>query len=209
MATARPDHSGSIACMSEISQAFGRIERANVRSDAPLQSFDRALRSFAQECLQGMKQRLDGVKVRRILGQVAETCTNIPDRLLRTSDLVKRHVIDHYDVPPPQRRGQTLLYVGQECFAIHGSFDQHRSHDASLTEASDKRHGLPVPHRGIADQALSARAPTVEPQHVGGDCGFVDKYEVGRIKKALLAYPAPARESYVGSLALCRSQAFF
>ena len=195
--------------MSEISQAFGRIERANVRSDAPLQSFDRALRSFAQECLQGMKQRLDGVKVRRILGQVAETCTNIPDRLLRTSDLVKRHVIDHYDVPPPQRRGQTLLYVSQECFAIHGSFDEHWSHDASLTQAGDKRHGLPVPHWRVRDQALAARAPTLEPHHIGGNCGLVDEYQPGGIKPALLADPAAACASHVGALSLCRLQAFF
>jgi hypothetical protein len=32
---------------------------------------------------------------------------------------------------------------------------------------------------------------------------------VGRVKKALLAYPAPARASHVGSLALCRLQTFF
>lgn len=64
-------------------------------------------------------------------------------------------------------------------------------------------------HGGIADQALSAWAPTVEPQHVGGDGGFVDKYEVGRVKKALFAYPAPARASHVCSFALCRRpQAF-
>jgi hypothetical protein len=68
---------------------------------------------------------------------------------------------------------------------------------------------LPVPHRDIADQALSARVPTVEPYHIGGDCGLVDKYKVGWIKKALLANPAPARASHVGSLALGRPQAFF
>jgi hypothetical protein len=32
---------------------------------------------------------------------------------------------------------------------------------------------------------------------------------VGRIKKALLANPASASASHVGSLALCRPQAFF
>jgi hypothetical protein len=66
-----------------------------------------------------------------------------------------------------------------------------------------------VSHRGIADQALAAWVPTVKPQHVGGDCRLVDKYEVGRIKKALLPNPASARAGDVGALALCRPQTFF
>ena len=37
------------------------------------------LRGFAQECLQRMKHQLYRVKVRRILGQVAETCTDSLD----------------------------------------------------------------------------------------------------------------------------------
>jgi len=59
------------------------------------------------------------------------------------------------------------------------------------------------------DQAIAAWVPTVEPQHVGGDCRLVDKYEVGRIKKALLPNPASARARDVGALPLCRPQTFF
>ena len=65
------------------------------------------------------------------------------------------------------------------------------------------------PLRGIADQALAAWVPTVEPQHVSGNCRLVDKYEVGRVKKALLANPASACTRHVGSLALRRLQTFF
>ena len=43
----------------------------------------------------------------------------------------------------------------------------------------------------------------------GGDCRLVDKYEVGRIKKALLPNPASARAGDVGALPLCRPQTFF
>src|SRR3984893_8815379 len=41
------------------------------------------------------------------------------------------------NVPALERWDQTLLYVSQESLSIHGSFDQHRSHDAGLTQASD------------------------------------------------------------------------
>ncbi len=195
--------------MSEIAHAFRRIECPNVRANTSVQPFDCALRSFSQECLKRMKHQLYWVKVRRILRQVAQACTDSLDRLLHTGNLVEWDIVDHHNVPALERWDQTLLEVGQERLSIHGSFDEHRGHEARLTQARDKRHGLPVPHGGIADQALSAWAPTVEPQHVGGDCGFIDKYEVGRVKKTLLAYPAPARASHVGSLALCRLQAFF
>src|SRR5215831_12164516 len=158
--------------MLEIAPAFRRIERPNVRSDTSVQSFDRSLGSLAQGSLQGMEHQLDGVKVGRILRQEAEACTNSPDRLLHTGNLMEGHVIDHRNVPTLERWGQTLLYVGQECFALHGSFDQHGSHDAGLTQASDE------------DEASS-------------------------IKPALFANPTSACTSDVGSLALCRPQAFF
>jgi hypothetical protein len=44
---------------------------------------------------------------------------------------------------------------------------------------------------------------------LGHDCRLVDKYEVGRIKKALLPNPASARAGDVGALPLCRPQTFF
>jgi hypothetical protein len=108
-----------------------------------------------------------------------------------------------------ERGDQTLLDVSQEGFSVHGSLDQHRRHDASLTEAGDKRHRFPVPHGHIPDQALSTRVPTVGTHHLGGDCSFVDKYKAGGVKHALLADPASARPSHVGSLLLCCPQTFF
>src|SRR3979490_2214097 len=195
--------------MSEISDAFRRIEHPNVRTNTSVQPSNCWLRGFAHACLQRMNQQVYWVKVRRIRRQVAEACTNSLDRLLHTSDLVERDVVDHHNVPALERWDQTLLYVSQEGLSIHGSFDQHRSHDAGFTQPSDKRHPPPLSHRGIADQALAAWVPTVEPQHVSGDCRLVDKYEVGRIKKALLPNPASARAGDVGALALCRPPPFF
>src|ERR1700688_2970012 len=147
--------------MSEVSDAFRRIERPNVRTNTSVQPFHCALRSFAQPCFQWMEQQLYRVKVRRIRGQVAEACTNSLDRLLHTSDFVERDVVDHHNVSALERWDQTLLYVSQQSLSIHGSFDQHRSHDAGFTQASDKRHRLPVSHRGIADEALAAWAVPV------------------------------------------------
>ena len=69
-----------------------------MQTNAPVQPFHCALRSFAQPCLQWMEQQLYRVKVRRIRRQVAEACTDSLDRLFHTSDLVERDVVDHHNV---------------------------------------------------------------------------------------------------------------
>ena len=195
--------------MPKIPLAFGRIEGPNERSDTSVQSFYCALGSLAQASLCGMEGQLDGVKVRRVLRQESEACANTPESLLDTSDFVEGHIVSHHNVSTLERRRQTLLNVSQECFAVHRPLNEHRSHDASLTQASDERDRLPAPHGRVRDQAFSARAPAVQAHHIGGDCRFIDKYQAGGIKPALLTDPASARASHVGALALLRLQTFF
>jgi hypothetical protein len=48
--------------MSEVTFAFRRVERPNVRANTSVQPLKYALRSFAQECLQRMKQHLYWVR---------------------------------------------------------------------------------------------------------------------------------------------------
>src|SRR3981081_4963888 len=81
--------------MSEIADAFRRIEHPNVRTTTSVQPFNCALRSFAQACLQRMKQQLYWVKVRRVLRQVAEACTDSLDRLFHTANLVEGDIVEH------------------------------------------------------------------------------------------------------------------
>src|ERR1700757_1803627 len=195
--------------MPKIPPAFRRIERANERSDTSVQSFDCSLGSLAQASLCGMEGQLDRVKVGRILRQESEACANTPERLLYTRDLVEGHIVSHHNVSTLERRRQTLLNVSQECVAVHRPLNEHRSHDASLTQASDERYRLPVPHGRVCDQAFSARVPAVQAHHIGGDCRLIDEYEAGGIKPTLLTDPASARASHVGALALFRLQTFF
>src|ERR1700748_3482068 len=91
--------------MPEIASTFRRIERPNVRPDTSVESRDCSLGSLAQESFEGMEHQLDGVKVRRILRQVAQASANSPDRRLDTSNLVEWHVVGHHDVATLERRG--------------------------------------------------------------------------------------------------------
>jgi hypothetical protein len=59
------------------------------------------------------------------------------------------------NISPLECWDQILLY------AIHGSFDQHRRHNASVMQASDKRQPLPLPVQlGNPDSLQSGRAVT-------------------------------------------------
>src|SRR3979411_2117973 len=100
--------------MSEIADAFRRIEHPNVRTNTSVQPFNCALRSFAQACLQRMKQQLYWVKVRRILRQVAQSATHSLHRLSHPPNLVEGDIVDHYNVSALERWDQTVLYLSQE-----------------------------------------------------------------------------------------------
>src|SRR5215469_1919823 len=158
--------------MLKVPAAFRGIERPNERSDTSVQSFDCALGSLAQASLDGMERQLDGVKIRRILRQESEASANTAESLLYTSDFVEGHIVSHHNVSTLERWRKTLLNVSQECFAVRRPFNEHWSHDASLTQARDERYRLPVPHGRVCNQASSARAPTVQAHHISGDCGL-------------------------------------
>src|SRR5262249_1281942 len=134
---------------------------------------------------------------------------NTAESLLYTSGFVEGHIVSHHNVSTLERWRKTLLNVSQECFAVRRPLNEHWSHDASLTQARDERYRLPVPHGRVCNQASSARAPTVQACHIGGDCSLIDEYEACGIKQALLTDPASTCASHVGALALLRPQAFF
>src|ERR1700704_3084406 len=100
--------------MPEISHTFGRLERSNERAHATLQAFDGALSGFPQLYLERMEHQLDWVEFRRILRQVAQTCTSRRDQFLDTGDFVEGDVVSHHNVAALERRNQALFDIGQE-----------------------------------------------------------------------------------------------
>src|SRR6516162_583629 len=66
-----------------------------------------------------------------------------------------------------------------------------------------------MPLRHTANQALTARATTAQPHHLGIGGGLVNEDQPGGIKHALFSHPAPARPRHVRALLLRCAQAFF
>src|SRR4029077_8634518 len=80
--------------MSEATFAFKRVERPNVRANTSVQPLNCPLRSFAQECLQRMKQHLYRVKVRmRWRAKKRDSALRLPgSRRLRSAETISSSV---------------------------------------------------------------------------------------------------------------------
>src|SRR5262245_35120953 len=79
---------------------------------------------------------------------------------------------------------------------------------AIAAKRGHKGDGLPMPLRHTANQALTARATTAQPHHLGIGGGLVNEDQPGGIKHALFSHPAPARPRHVRALLLRCVQAF-
>jgi len=183
-----------------------REERANGRAEPR----DRSLGHLAQECLEFAEGHLDGVKVARVLGQVAKRRADLLDRRTHTCSLVEIDIVHDDDVAAPERRDEALLDIGEEHLRVHGAFDHHRSGHLVVTQSSYKGDRLPLSKWRAPDQFDASWAATIEPHHLGGDGRFIDKHQPGRIKHSLLKHPASTRFCHVGAvLFLCPQILFF
>lgn len=195
--------------MPEVVRRLGGIEHPDERANALAEVLNGSLGELAQEGLQLVKEHLNRIEVRRILGEIAQFGADSPDRLLDTDNMMGRKIVDDHGVPALERRTQALLKIGEEGFRVHGPLEDHRGYDPGATQAGNERHGLPLPLRHNTDETLASWASTVQSHHIGGHRGLIDEYKSGWIKQTLIANPPPAGARDVGTLLLCGPQAFF
>src|SRR6516164_10080315 len=181
----------------------GREERANAAAYAR----DSALCKLAQVRLEFAEGHLDRIKIGRVLRQIAKRCAGGLDRLRDAGHFVGGHIVYHDDIVGLEHRYEALFDIGQEQFSVHWSLDQHRGHHSVVTQRRYEGQGLPLSERHVIDQSHPAWTTTVEPHHVGVHAGLVDKYQLGRIKQALLTDPFAARPRYILTFLLGGPQA--
>src|SRR5262249_19245737 len=97
-----PKEVGSLPC--------GEVTSEGANSAA--QARNCSFRRRAQACLQLAERHLDGVQVRRVLGQIAKRGAAQFNRLTNASRFVRRKIVDHDDILTFEYGGQTLLDVG-------------------------------------------------------------------------------------------------
>lgn len=131
------------------------------------------------------------------------------DRFLDAADLVGLEVVQNDGFAAREGWRQTLFDIGDEGRSVHRPINHQRSDHPIKAQTGHQCDRLPIPVRHTADQSLAASAASPEPNHIGAGRGFIEEDQRGRVQKALLPDPAPARSGHVLSLLFRRAQAFF
>ena len=88
---------------------------------------------------------------------------------------------------------EDLLDVGAETDPVHRPVEHAGGREPGDAEAGDERTGLPMPMGGVIGHALAAGAAPIAPKEIGRDAGFIEKDEVGRVKRGRGRRPLRAR----------------
>lgn len=152
---------------------------------------------------------LDRIEVGRVWRQEQQFGPDTLDSLANRIALVGREIVHHHDVAWMQLGNEKLFDPSQKDRAVHRAIYGHRRDNLVMTQRGDEGHGLPMPMRRMADQALAARTSTVTAYHVGCRPHFVDEDETLGVNLFLIAFPEPAGQSDIAALLFTGEQAFF
>src|SRR5271165_396339 len=112
--------------MPEVVGAFLSTELWDERANRSVETWNRSRGGLAQQCLEFAVRQLDGIKIRRVLRQVAQCRPRLLDRLLNAGNLVSSEVVHDDDVVTFERRNQALLDISQKHLSRHWPVDHHR-----------------------------------------------------------------------------------
>ncbi|UIJ46274.1 hypothetical protein LZK98_04825 [Sphingomonas cannabina] len=130
-------------------------------------------------------------------------------RWLGTRDLVSWQVVEHHDVPRPERWREDVLGVGAESIPIHRAIKHPGRRPASEAQAGDEGHRLPVTEWRAVATALADGRPSIAPGHLGAHPGLIEATQAIGVDERLCRPPQSASCGNVGSILLGRAQGFF
>lgn len=137
-------------------------------------------------CLDLTESGLDGIEVRRILGQEVEACLALGDRGGDGRAFVATQIIHHDGFAWPEGRGEALFGVGGKHLGVDRPINHHGREHPAPAHGCDQGGGLPAAVRNLGDQPLAARATAMGPCHVGLGPGLVDEDQLVRRQFRLL-----------------------
>jgi hypothetical protein len=165
--------------------------------------------ALSQQSLELGEDLLDWIEVGRVFRQEHEARPDGSDGLSHRLSLMGAEIVEDDDVARLERRGEELLDIGAEAFAVNGAVEQAGRIDAVIAQGGKKRRGLPVAMRNLVDEALSFRRPAVQAGHVGFRPGLVDEHQSPGIDAALIGPPTRAMTAYVRAVLLARDKRLF
>jgi hypothetical protein len=125
---------------------------------------------------------LDWIEVRAVRRQIKWNCTPSFDGLFDAIDLVNAYIVHEHDIASLQSRSEELLDIGLECLAIHCALAHEGRSNAVVTQRRDECKSFPVPVQRLLHKPLTLWCPAIEARDRRRNAGFIDEYELSRIK---------------------------
>jgi len=152
---------------------------------------------------------LDRIEVWAVCGQVKWNRTASFDGFFDAIDLVNAHIVHEHDVASLQSWSEELLDIGLECLAIHCAFAHKGRGNAVVTQRCDECKSFPVPVQHFLHEPLALWRPAIEARDIRGNAGFIDEYQLSRIKERLPPSQCLTRGDNVRPILLSGPQTFF
>ena len=104
---------------------------------------------------------------------------------------------------------KNLFDVGPEALAIDRAVEDPRGRQSCNPQRGEKRASPPAPAGGVVVDTRPARGAAESSEQIGGDAGFVQKHEGGRIPGRRRRMPRAARRRDVRPIVFGWADRFF
>src|ERR1700726_2721713 len=144
--------------MPKIVGAFLSAEGRDERANSPVKAGDGALSNFAQVGFEFAEGILDGIKVWRILRQIAKRRSCGFDRLSYARHFVSCKVVHHDYIVSLESWDEALFDIGKKHFSVHRAVDHHRRRHTVVTQRGHEGDVFQCPC-GTRSTSLTPRGP--------------------------------------------------
>ena len=161
--------------MSKVIAAFLGAEVRQTGAEERPEGFGGSTAGGAHEGFELREAEFNGIEVRTVGRQIAERGADALDRLADAGHFVCAEVIGDDDVPGMQGGHEDLFDIGEEARPVDGAVEDPGRGQASHPQRCEKRTGLPPGARRVVVDAGPAEGPTIPPQEIVRNAGFIEK----------------------------------
>ena len=152
---------------------------------------------------------LNGIEVWTVGRQIPERGADALDRAADARDFVRGEIVGDHDVPRSQRGHEDLFDIGKETRPVDGAVEDPGRGQARHPQRGEQRTGLPPGARRVVVDAGPAEGPTIPPQEIVRNAGFVEKDQACRIPGRRGGVPHDPRGRDVRSIVFGGPDRFF
>ena len=195
--------------MMDVVAALGGGEARQTRTEERPERVDRAAAGFADDGFEFGEAQLDRVKVGTVGRQEAQRRAGRFNSVAHAVAFVRGEIVGNHHVTGLQRRHEDLFDVGEEAGPVHRAIEDPWSGEPRHPQRGDEGAAFPPTLRRVIGDPLAARAAPIPPQEIGGDPGFIEKDEAGRVERRSGRRPLRAGGRDVGAIVFGRAYRFF